>query len=203
MRFKVRIEGTRPVIHHSGQGLDPELPANVEKQKITKKRAGTRTDDDNQRLRELECESSMWLDATGQPTIPTAALRTALETAAKRLRQGQMVREGIIVEKTHFEYDKAHHGDTMEELVKTTVFTVPVVVQQSRILRTRARFELPWAVDFEVEADPDLVDQDALETWLDIAGRRLGLGDWRPEKSGDHGRFQVVNVERVQEEKVA
>ena len=31
MLFNVEIRGMRPIIHHSGAGLDPEHPANIEK----------------------------------------------------------------------------------------------------------------------------------------------------------------------------
>ena len=35
-----------------------------------------------------------------------------------------------------------------------------------------------------------------LEKWLDIGGQRIGLGDWRPGKSGgDYGRFELVSIE--------
>ena len=59
-------------------------------------------------------------------------------------------------------------------------------------MRTRPLFEPPWAAEFRVDYDPDLVDKSLLENWLDIAGRRIGLGDWRPEKSGMYGRFTAT-----------
>ena len=61
-----------------------------------------------------------------------------------------------------------------------------VVVQRSRILRTRAKFDA-WGVTFTIEVDPELCDKEQLPNWIDIAGRRIGLGDWRPEKSGHTG----------------
>ncbi|MCY4514495.1 MAG: hypothetical protein OXC69_05090 [Candidatus Tectomicrobia bacterium] len=50
---------------------------------------------------------------------------------------------------------------------------------------------------FVLDAEDELVDQPQLESWLAIAGRRIGLGDWRPEKSGDYGRFEVEEIRRV------
>ena len=47
-----------------------------------------------------------------------------------------------------------------------------------------------------VDVDPELVDIDQLTAWLATGGRRVGLGDWRPEKSGHYGRF---NVDKVRE----
>ena len=93
-----------------------------------------------------------------------------------------------------FEYDLERYGTTLEELQKTTQFAVPVVVQRSRILRTRAKFELPWSATFTVEVYDDEVGKDQLERWLAIAGRSIGLGNWRPEKSGPYGRFELTSI---------
>ena len=61
-------------------------------------------------------------------------------------------------------------------------------------MRTRARFD-QWAATILVEVDPELVDRDQLLRWLDIGGRRVGVGDWRPEKSGQYGRYEVEDIE--------
>ena len=192
-----RSEGLRPLIMHSATGLDPSLPANIEKKEITAKKGANRTEADNARLRELETLTAFWLDSYDRLVIPPAAFRSCVEKAARKLRQGPQVREGLIVTKcVEFHYDVKKYGKELSKLSRTTQFTVPVVVQRARILRTRALFE-EWRGTFEVETDPELVDQEQLEAWLDIAGRRVGLGDWRPEKSGHYGRFVAESVEVV------
>ena len=62
------------------------------------------------------------------------------------------------------------------------------------ILRTRAKFDCPWSVVGVADVDKELVDKAQLTAWLALGGRRIGLGDWRPEKSGVHGRFDVEDV---------
>ena len=57
-------------------------------------------------------------------------------------------------------------------------------LSRQRILRTRARFDCPRSVVGIADVDPELVDKDKLTAWLVLAGRRVGLGDWRPKKSG-------------------
>ena len=69
-----------------------------------------------------------------------------------------------------------------------------MVVNRKRILRSRARFDCPWSVVGVADVDPELVDSDQLTAWLATGGRRVGLGDWRPEKSGLYGRFDVEKV---------
>ena len=195
MFYAVEISGIRPIIMHSGRGLDPKLPANIEKAEIVKRKGSNRTASDDARVAELECQLSLWLiEGTETPTIPSPALRSCIETAARKLRQGPDVREGLVISVDDFTYDRERYGVSLEELGKSSQFTTGVVVQRSRILRTRAMFEQPWGCRFTLDCDDELIDRERIERWLDIAGRRIGLGDWRPEKSGDHGRFETVSI---------
>ncbi len=193
MLYRIRIEGISPIIQHSASGLDDLQPINQEIKAITSSR-GSRTEAEDARLRQLETIASLWLDANEQPTIPAAAIRSNIEKAARKRREGPQVREGLVVTSTAFEYDNERYGDTLEELQKSAQFTVPVVVQRNRIMRTRAKFDLPWACVFEIDADDELVSESLLTEWLDIGGRRIGLGDWRPEKSGQYGRFELAEI---------
>ena len=198
MEYNIHIRGTQPIIMHNGAaGLDTRSPANLEKAEIARKKGSNRTASDDERLRELECQTSLYLNARGAPTIPAAAFRSMIETSARKLKQGPQVREGLIVlGDAEFEYDRERYGVTREELGKNAQFTTGVVVQRSRILRTRAMFE-EWEARFRIEVDDELVDQEQLGAWLDIGSRRIGLGDWRPEKSGHYGRFEVLSINEV------
>ena len=184
-----------PLIMHNGAaGIDNRSPANIEKAEIASKRGKNRTEADDARLRELETLTSLWLDEDESPTVPASALRATIETGARKLKQGPQVREGLIVDRVEsFDFD-ASLGETVEELCRTVQFTTGVVVQRSRILRTRAKFD-EWAATFTVECDDELVDERQLAVWLDIAGRRIGLGDWRPERSGHYGRFVTESID--------
>lgn len=198
MDFKVKIIGQTPLIHHSGAGIDQNTPAAREIQEITAKRGANRTEVEENRLRELECQRSIWLDGTGEkPTIPPQAFRAAIETAAKKLKQGPMVREGLTAVDAEFVYDTKRYGSTLAELGQTTQFVTGVVVQRNRVLRTRAKFELHWQATFLLDIDPDLVDEQKLAAWCEIAGQRIGIGDWRPEKSGHYGRFNLDDIWEV------
>ena len=194
-QYRIKIKGLSPIIHHNGAaGLDTGSPPNIEKAALTKKKGANRTDVEISRIRELECETALYVNADGKPTVPEAALRACIETGARKLKQGGQVREGLLVQKVEeFIYDHTKLGTTVAELSKSTQFVVPVVVQRARILRTRARFD-EWAVVFTVDVDDELVDKKQLESWLDISGRRIGLCDWRPEKSGSFGRFVTESI---------
>ena len=199
MRYRITIRGESPIIQNNGAaGLDTRSPAKLEIAEISRKTGSNRTLADDKRLIELECQNSLWLDPSGTPEIPVGALRSCIESAARKLKQGPLVREGLVVIKSAFDYDRDRYGTTPEDLGKTSAFTVPVVVQKNRIFRTRAMFE-GWTCTFIVDCDEELVDGGQLENWLRIGGQRIGLGDWRPAKSGQYGRFEVEAVEPLQD----
>ena len=175
---------------HSGQVIGSRTDADIEKMEITRKKGSNRTESDEARLRELECFSSIWWTEEGDaPTIPETAVRSCIEAAARKIKQGTQVREGLIVIGTDFHYDVDRYGSSPGDLAKTAQYTVGVMIQRNRIARTRAKFDTPWSCDVLLDTDPDLIDRQQLDEWFDIAGRRIGLGDWRPEKSGVYGRF--------------
>ena len=185
-------------MHNGAAGLDAGSAWNVERAGIARKRAGSRTAADELRLRELECLVSLWLDDEGRPTVPASAVRAVIEAGARKVRQGPLVREGLRVEAVEgFGYDTDRYGTTLGELGTSAQFTAAVVVQRARILRTRAKFDVPWSLSFAVEADPELVGEQELARWLEIGGSRVGLGDWRPEKSGTYGRVRLSGIEEI------
>ena len=198
MQYQISIVGVSPIIMHCGyKGLDTRSAISLEIAEITSKKGGNRTVVDDQRLIELECQKSLWWDDEKDTvTVPQRVIRSNIETASRKLKQGPLVREGLVVLETEFEYDTKKYGVKIEELGKKTAFTTPVVIKRNRILRTRAKFD-EWSVKFVLDTDPEIVDETQIKTWLDIAGRRVGLGDWRPEKSGHYGRYEMDGFETV------
>ena len=95
---------------------------------ITKKKGANRTEADDDRLRELECQRGLWIDGDGAPTIPAAAVRAVIETGARKRRQGGQVREGLIVTQIGVRLRPRGLGTTVEELGRKSQLTVGVVV---------------------------------------------------------------------------
>ena len=196
MRLEFTLTGVSPLLMHNGAaGIDARSPVSREIAALAAKKAGDRTDVDDLRLQDLECRRSLYLDDDGKPSLPAAALRAMIEAGARKLKKGTLVREGLLVERVSFGYDVGRYGETLEQLAKTTQFTVPVVVYGRRVARTRARFDCPWSLVGVADVDEELVDVAQLTAWLALGGRRIGLGDWRPEtRGGIFGRFDVEEV---------
>jgi hypothetical protein len=65
------------------------------------------------------------------------------------------------------------------------------IIQKSGIIRCRPRFD-EWSCEVIFEYDPQLTDDPKLiATILHDAGNRMGVGDYRPQKNGPMGRYQV------------
>ena len=52
-----------------------------------------------------------------------------------------------------------------------------------------------WELNFTLEFEGDELPLEALKECLEIAGKRVGIGDWRPAKKGTFGRFIVTRFE--------
>lgn len=80
---------------------------------------------------------------------------------------------------------------------KTKNFEVdsrPVVIPatKGRIMRHRARVD-EWRLKFEIEYDKDEISSKLIRQLIDAAGKKVGLGDFRPSRRGMFGKFVVTN----------
>ena len=69
----------------------------------------------------------------------------------------------------------------------------PVVVQRARVVRIRPCFGPGWKLDFEITVLDDQVPHNVVNEVLSLAGRTVGIGDFRPR----FGRFMVTKFEVV------
>lgn len=54
----------------------------------------------------------------------------------------------------------------------------------------RPRFDV-WAFTFDMTIDTSQIDEDRIRALVDLAGSRVGLGDFRPQRKGYFGRWVV------------
>ncbi len=67
---------------------------------------------------------------------------------------------------------------------------------KGRIMISRPRFD-EWACTLTVTVEDDAISPATIEEILCHAGRRVGVGDWRPEKKGKFGKFMLAKFEEV------
>ena len=191
----IRLSGHEPgmLMHNLAMSLDVNHPSSRELADLTSRSPKEKKRPEVvARTQRLECLRSMYRDANDQPTLPAGMFRSAIEGAARKNKEGPLVRGGLfMLGPVTFEWDQTQ-GKTVEELAdnEQVRFTTPVRVGQQRVLRTRALFN-PWAAEFRVDIDDELIDVGRMQGWLELAGRRIGVGDWRPDKSGIYGQFSI------------
>jgi hypothetical protein len=80
------------------------------------------------------------------------------------------------------------------------VDTRPVVnpSTRGRILCHRPMFD-DWLLSFTAHVDTTLIGPKLLRLIVDDAGRRVGLGDFRPARKGPFGRFRVDYWQEISE----
>ena len=64
----------------------------------------------------------------------------------------------------------------------------PVIVQRARVVRIRPCFKAGWELAFEIQCIDDEIQPDLLQDVLTLAGKTVGIGDYRPK----FGRFSVI-----------
>jgi len=63
----------------------------------------------------------------------------------------------------------------------------------TKVASPRYRAEFPnWSATITIKYLADIASESELVGYLNAAGFSVGVGEWRPEKSGDKGMFEVV-----------
>lgn len=77
-----------------------------------------------------------------------------------------------------------------------------LAANKAAVAIVRPKFK-EWAFDVTVEVDEDQVNIDKIKDLFNTAGRLTGLGDFRPSKRGQFGRFRVLDFAEVAQKSVA
>lgn len=144
---------------------------------------------------EEEAYSKLYRNDDGTLYLPTIAFRGALLSGAKGRRIGKQAATTRIIGSVFAADSRTPliQPGTREPLTDDPenwrINTTRVVVNRAGILRSRPEFP-EWAAIVSLAIDPELIpDTNILVELLNMGGRTVGVGDWRPEKKGFHGRF--------------
>jgi hypothetical protein len=190
MKMILKLDGTTasggtPLVTHHERLADPLEPIVREIAAVSKKR--TKTEADHMEIARLEFLGGMYVNAKGEPCLPSWNILRCLQDGAKRHKKGVDVPRGIapLVHDVELHY----HGDDErdpDKMWKAGTFSLrkTVGIQRSRTMRTRPIFT-EWSAELPIEVDPVIFDLDTLELCWGDAGRYAGLGEMRPI----YGRF--------------
>lgn len=66
-----------------------------------------------------------------------------------------------------------------------------VIPGGGRVMCHRPRLD-EWALGFTLDVDESVFSEKTVRVLVDDSGKKLGLGDYRPQRKGPFGRFSVV-----------
>lgn len=76
--------------------------------------------------------------------------------------------------------------------------SVVIPATGGRIMAHRPRLD-EWSLSFTLEVDEDMFSAEFARLVIDDAGRKIGLGDFRPDRKGPFGKFVVTGWKVIKE----
>jgi hypothetical protein len=187
MDLKLTIRGTQPLLMHNAQLADPLNPMSKALKGVTSK--VRKSDDDHLEMARLEFMGGLYIDPDPKigPFIPGDNIFRMLIDSGRKRKLGKKVTEGVFI--TTPINPLAYTGPRDAEglwAAGTFSHRASAKVGMQRVNRTRPIFR-DWVVDAEVYLDTEVLDLADLESLVQIGGKLIGLGDWRPI----FGRFEA------------
>lgn len=82
-------------------------------------------------------------------------------------------------------------GKTLVKDFEVDSRPVTIPATKGRIMRHRPRFD-DWSATFSLRVNETILSPDFVQRLLTEGGEQLGIGDFRPEKGGPFGTFNVT-----------
>lgn len=141
---------------------------------------------------EDEAKMRCYLDPDGRFCHPCEAFTKSMVKAVAGKKFGKMFATNAIKGSVFITEPFAIlEDDKGKPLTAYTIDRRPVVIGKSRVLRCRPCWS-QWRVRLALEVDTAILSQANVKESLGLAGRIIGIGDYRPEKGGGFGRFKVA-----------
>ena len=179
-KYNVRIEGTRPLLMHSCNSMLEQSNNKTTRSK----------DHDPQK----EAETALYTDKDGVIVVPSFSVLSCLRGSAVNFQvpgKGKKTYKNFIYAGLKIEAENI----LLESDAGYEVDLKTVVVQRSRIVRARPRFD-DWALEFVIEIVDTIITPDALKQIIEDAGKFNGLLDFRPL----YGLFKLTTFEKIADE---
>jgi len=176
--ISVKVEGVTALL------FNRFMPAQIESE--TKKRPGA--------VKDLDIEDKLYKDGKGNICIPSTWMMGAIIDASKNFK---------IVGKGKSTYSKlvGSSVNVNPELLmvspqKWEPYSISAVnpMTRGRMMVSRPRMD-KWSISFRLSFNENDIPMEVMKGIVDYAGQYSGLGDWRPNKKGQFGKFIVTKFE--------
>lgn len=175
-RISLRIVGDSPLITHAWSHKAKEMMLNKQMKKGTQAKEAKDP--------ERDYEESLYRLADGSCGFPAIGVKASAIRGAKGL--------GMVMSDTkaafHIDGDIlkiAGEPHPREDMVRIGMGTADI--------RYRGEFT-EWSIDLPITYNARMVSAEQIVAMLDAGGFGTGIGEWRPEKDGQFGRFHVESA---------
>jgi len=178
--FDVTIEGITPLLMNRPNQIEiTDTSKNVKRETRTPKEIA---------------EQGLYKDAEGKIYIPSTWFRGTLVEAGKQKKLGGRGTSKSTYSKMVGMCVSIEPFELLLKEQSWDVFTILVVnpATGKRNIRHRPQFK-KWKCDLQVQFEEELIEPPVMKELFDIAGKYVGVGDWRPAKKGMFGKFQVTS----------
>lgn len=180
-RCKIKIKGLSPLITNRWSEKAKQAMLDKQMKKTVKKEAKDPKE---------QFEASVYHVDSGELGFPADAFKKAMIRGAKQLGLVMTdMRTGFFV---HGEYCAREDRDLV--LIKGELSMREDMVRLNGMtsdIRFRGQI-IGWSAELEISYNASAVGFDYIVNMLNAAGYGVGVGEWRPEKDGMFGRFEVV-----------
>ena len=189
--FSFEITGKSPGIMFNNPSMMAEGNSGVTKTRGTKKY----NDED-------EAEMRTYRNDKGNLIVPSVQIRASILEASKAYKLGRTNMKTLLNHLMIEPVDELELKSLKNRPIKTyNIDKRRVVVSRAGIMRARPLVP-EWKLTFSVEVDRELMENslqgtntlEVLTKILSDAGKKQGIGDYRPQKGGSFGRFDITNA---------
>jgi hypothetical protein len=180
--MKVKINGTAPLIFH--QWDEKAIRMILDKQ-MKKAQKGREVRDP-----EKEYESSFYYDSEGNIAFPARNIKQAIVGSARFINGVPMtiLRGALFVEGDKDGFIPLTYK---EKTMRQDMVTVGMGTAD---IRFRGQVE-GWSMELMIKFDANILSSEQVLNLLQRAGFSQGLGEWRPERNGDNGTFEIETTD--------
>lgn len=176
----MKIVGLTPLIFHQWSEKAKQMILDKQMKKAAKGR--------EIRDPQAEYESSFYKNSKGEIAFPALAIKQALVNAARNLEGVTMtiLRGSVFIvgdEDGLIKVDYKGQPNMRQDMVRVGMGTAD--------LRFRGEVK-DWSMDFIVKHNADVISVEQVINLFRVAGFACGLGEWRPERNGNNGQFDVA-----------
>lgn len=182
-RVRIRVIGDSPLIMHKWSDKAKEMMRMKQQKKATQGREAK----DPQR----DFEDSIHRLDDGRPGFPAIGFKAAAVTACTSIA-------GV----TKVAARQAFHilGDLVPIIGPAPTMREDMVRIGMGVADIRYRAEFwPWSADLEISYNTRALSIEQIMNLLNTAGFGVGVGEWRPERDGQFGRFHCAADDEIED----